>query len=104
IEPGPYRRPRVQEERRGVVIHRLWHYIPRRQSALRRAAYEASFFAHAALRRSPGTDVVLGVIPSLSAGAIARTYARRRGCAYGIIVQDLPAQAARQSGITRTDA
>jgi glycosyltransferase involved in cell wall biosynthesis len=99
-----YRRLRMREERAGVVVNRLWHYIPPRQSALRRAAYEASFVVHAGTKRAPKADAVIGVIPSLSAGVMARTYARRRGCAYGIVVQDLSAQAARQSGITKLGA
>ena len=93
---------RVREERHGVAVNRMWHYIPQRQSALRRAGYEATLFAHALARRSPPSDAVIGVIPSLSAGAIARTYARRQHCNYGIVVQDLSGQAARQSGITST--
>ena len=104
IEPDRYRRLDLHEERRGVRVHRLWHYIPQRQSAARRTGYEASFFAHALLRHAPQSDAVVGVIPSLSAGAIARTYARRRNCRYGIVVQDLLAQGARQSGITKMDA
>jgi colanic acid biosynthesis glycosyl transferase WcaI len=38
---------RLREERNGVHILRRRHYIPGRQSALRRAAYEATWLIHA---------------------------------------------------------
>lgn len=88
-----------RELHEGVTVHRLWHYIPPRQSAVRRAAYEATLWLHAMGRRAPASDAVIGVIPSLSTGAIAREYARRTSSRYGIVIQDLSAQGARQSGI-----
>jgi glycosyltransferase involved in cell wall biosynthesis len=103
IDPAYKRRVHMREERRGVAVDRRWHYVPARQSALRRAGYEASLFAHSMVRGSPESDAVIGVIPSLSTGAIARVYARRRSCKYGIIVQDLSTQAVSQSGITKAD-
>ena len=93
------RRLRAAESRAGVRVLRRRHYVPRSQSAIRRAAYEATFLLHGALSRPARPDVVLGVIPSLSGGLLARFFAARARAPYGLIFQDLMAPAARQSGI-----
>jgi putative colanic acid biosynthesis glycosyltransferase WcaI len=95
-----YRGRSLTELRRGVRIERRRHYVPNRQSALRRVAYEATFLA-AALGSSTSrkADVVLGVVPSLSGGVLARIAAARARAAYAIIFQDLMGSAAEQSGI-----
>jgi glycosyltransferase involved in cell wall biosynthesis len=97
----PYRgRWRLRETRRGVHIIRRRHYVPGRQSAIRRAAYEATWLMHAGpVSPRPRPDAVIGVIPSLSGGIIARIAAARARAAYGVIVQDLVSAAAAQSGI-----
>lgn len=98
VEPGE-RRMRAVESRDGVRVLRRRHYVPRSQSASRRAAYEATFLVHGALSRPERPDVVFGVIPSLSGGLLARFFAARARAPYGLIFQDLMAPAARQSGI-----
>jgi len=101
VEAAYRGRWRLREERGGVEILRRRHYVPRRQSALRRATYEASWLAHAGATRPPAApDAVLGVIPSLSGGVIARFAAARARAAYAVIVQDLVSVAATQSGIS----
>ena len=97
-EPGE-RRMRATELREGVRILRRRHHVPRSQSAIRRALYEATFLVHGALSRPERADVVFGVIPSLSGGILARFFAARARAPYGLIFQDLMAPAARQSGI-----
>ena len=100
VEPAYRGKWRLREERNGVQIVRRRHYIPGRQTAIRRAAYEGTWLAHASsVRLKPRPDAVLGVIPSLSGGAIARFAAARARAAYGVIVQDLVSAAATQSGI-----
>jgi colanic acid biosynthesis glycosyl transferase WcaI len=98
LEPGE-RRLRAVESRDGVRVLRRRHYVPRSQSAIRRAAYEATFLIHGALSRPERPDVVFGVIPSLSGGLLARFFAARARAPYSLIFQDLMAPAARQSGI-----
>jgi exopolysaccharide biosynthesis WecB/TagA/CpsF family protein len=93
------RRLRATESHRGIRVLRRRHYVPRIQSALRRATYEATFLIHGALSRPVRPDVVFGVVPSLSGGLLARFFAARAGAPYGLIFQDLMAPAARQSGI-----
>ena len=92
---------RAAEMRGGVRVLRRRHYVPRSQSAGRRAMYEGSFLVHGALSRPERPDAVFGVIPSLSGGLLARFFAARAGAPYGLIVQDLMAPAARQSETSR---
>lgn len=98
LEPDEHR-IRAAEWRQGVRVLRRRHYVPRFQSAIRRAAYEGTFLVHGALSRPDRPDVVFGVIPSLSGGILARFFAARARAPYGLIFQDLMAPAARQSGI-----
>lgn len=100
--PAEYRRLWQRETINGVRVRRSAHYVPRRHSAIRRALLEASFFASAAprfARRMTPPDVVIGVVPALSGGAVAALAARRFGAPYGLIFQDLSGQAAAQSGM-----
>ncbi len=86
----------------GVDVCRFRTYVPVQQSALRRAGYELSYLAHA-VTHGPfgwGPDAVVGVVPSLSGGVLARLEARRYRRPYGLILQDLMGPAAKQSGIS----
>jgi glycosyltransferase involved in cell wall biosynthesis len=93
-------RLRSREERHGVTLHRFRQYVPSRQSALRRAAFEASFLLQGLTARGlDRPDLVLGVLPSLSDGVLAAVAAARYRAPLGLYVQDLVGQAAAQSGI-----
>jgi glycosyltransferase involved in cell wall biosynthesis len=85
----------------GVDVRRRWHYVPGRQSAIHRGLYESTFLltglSAMALRRP---DAVVGVVPSLSGGVLARLAALRFRVPYGLIFQDLMGQAAEQSGVS----
>jgi len=84
----------------GVEIRRLAHYVPPRQSAIGRGLYEATFLARGATAlRVPRPDLVLGIIPSLSGGALAAIAAQRFRVPFGLVIQDLMGPAAAQSGI-----
>ena len=88
------------ERRNGVTIHRVPHYVPSRQNAIRRGIYEATFLASAArVAASMKPDVVIGVSPSLSGAVVATTLGRRLRVPSGLIIQDLMGSAAKQSGI-----
>jgi glycosyltransferase involved in cell wall biosynthesis len=83
-----------------VHVHRRWHYVPGSQSAARRALYEGSFFSSgASLLALPRPDVVVGIVPALSDGMLARMASQRFGVPYGIVFQDVMGLAAAQSGI-----
>jgi colanic acid biosynthesis glycosyl transferase WcaI len=84
-----------------IRIHRRRHYVPRTQTASRRAAYELSWLCSALpdvlVRRRP--DVVLGIVPSLSGAALAATAAARYRVPYALLFFDLMGRAAEQSGL-----
>jgi len=90
----------TREERGGVHVIRRAHYVPPVQSAVRRALYEATFLvmALAPAFRVPA-DAVIGIVPSLSGGILARLAASRRRIPYGLLFQDLMGPAAAQSGV-----
>ena len=91
---------RRTELRGGVTVHRRRHTVPSRQTALRRALYEASFLGHAALTGPRGPfDLVLSQMPGLAGGVVGARTARRAGVPHVVVVQDLMGAAARQSGI-----
>lgn len=100
--PADYQgRLRVDEVRRdGVHVRRLRHVVPSQQTAVKRAAYEASFGAHVLAQRLPWVpEIVLAVVPSLLGAAAAARIARRHGARLVVWVQDLMGPAAAQSGI-----
>ncbi|MEV7004273.1 glycosyltransferase [Streptomyces sp. NPDC093982] len=92
---------RTVEERNSVLVHRRRHTVPPRQTALRRALYEASIVAHGLVAppRMPRPDVVLAQLPSLAGGVLGACAARRWGVPFVPVVQDLMGAAAAQSGI-----
>ncbi|MEU9480430.1 glycosyltransferase [Streptomyces sp. NPDC048191] len=91
---------RTVEHRGGVRVHRRRGYVPSRQTALRRAAYEACFVAHGSVGPPAGRpDLVLTQMPALASGVIGGRTARRHGAPHVVVVQDLMGAAAAQSGI-----
>ena len=91
---------RITEKRDGVTVHRRRHYVPPRQTALRRAAFEASVLAHGLLPPGPRPpDAVVSQMPSLAGGVLAARLARRHRVPHVPVVQDLMGAAAAQSGI-----
>ncbi len=90
-----------EEQINGVRVIRAAHYVPRHQSAINRATYEGTFalMGLAASLRSIRVDAVVGIVPSLSGGVIARATATRLRVPYGLLFQDLVGRAAEQSGM-----
>lgn len=96
---------RTQEERGGVRVHRRRHTVPPRQTAVRRALFEASVLGHG-LYAPPAMgrpDAVVAQLPSLAGGIIGARLARRHLVPYVPVVQDLMGAAAAQSGIRGGD-
>ena len=90
----------TRERRNGVDILRLRHSVPHEMTALRRAAYEATFLAHATVRGlSQRPDLVLATTPALGGAVAAASVSRRVGAPLTIVVQDLMALATHQTGI-----
>ncbi|MDI5964415.1 glycosyltransferase [Streptomyces sp. SL13] len=99
-DPGYRGAWRRTEQRGGVTVHRRRHTVPARQTAVRRALYEASFLAHGQLTAPRGPfDLVLSQMPGLAGGLIGARLARRAGIPHVVVVQDLMGAAAAQSGI-----
>jgi glycosyltransferase involved in cell wall biosynthesis len=89
-----------RESINGVDVRRRWHYVPGRQSAIHRGLYEGTFLLTGlSMIALPRPDAVVGVVPSLSGGVLARLAGRRFRVPYGLIFQDLVGQAAKQSGV-----
>ncbi|SOE09318.1 Glycosyltransferase involved in cell wall bisynthesis [Streptomyces sp. 2323.1] len=101
VAEGYRGRWRMQERRIGVTVHRRRHTVPPRQTALRRAVFEASILAHGLVAPPRGVrpDVVLSQMPSLAGGVLGGRLARRAGVPHVVVVQDLMGAAAAQSGI-----
>ncbi|MEU6328290.1 glycosyltransferase [Streptomyces sp. NPDC047049] len=100
VAEGYRGRWRVRERRGGVTVHRRRHTVPPRQTALRRALFEASILVHGVVgppRIRP--DVVLTQMPSLAGGVLGARLARQAGVPHVVVVQDLMGAAAEQSGI-----
>lgn len=100
VEPADRRRLRRCEQRNGVAVHHLRHFVPGRQDAIRRVAWEATFAGHAAGYRLPNPpDLVIASTPSLGGAAVGARLAARHGVPLGVVVQDLVGQGVRQSGL-----
>ncbi|MFG1927768.1 glycosyltransferase family 4 protein [Cryptosporangium sp. NPDC048952] len=93
-------RPRFREMIGGLPVKRLRHFVPAKQSAARRAVWEATFTLNGlANRPASRPDAIVAFTPCLGAGVVAARYAAKAGVPLGVIVQDLTGQAASQSGI-----
>ncbi|MER6310212.1 glycosyltransferase [Streptomyces sp. NPDC001739] len=100
VAEGYRGRWRMREHRGGVTVHRRRHTVPARQTAARRALFEASILAHGVLAPPPvRPDVVLTQMPTLAGGVLGGRLARRAGVPHVVVVQDLMGAAAEQSGI-----
>jgi glycosyltransferase involved in cell wall biosynthesis len=100
--PAWRRQPAPRRTHNGAVaVRRHVHYVPARQSAVRRAAYELTWTATAVrsllTRRRP--DLVLGIVPSLGGGVLARLASMRYGVPYALLFQDVMGRAAEQAGV-----
>ncbi len=91
---------RTVEIRGGVGVHRRKHYVPPRQTALKRAAFEASVLATGLLAPPPGRpDAVVSQMPSLAAASSEPVSPAGTASPHIPVVQDLMGAAAAQSGI-----
>ncbi|WP_307815471.1 glycosyltransferase family 4 protein [Streptomyces sp. 7-21] len=100
-DPAYRRTWRTVDEREGVLIHRRRHAVPARQSAARRALYEATILGHGLLAppRIAPPHAVVAQVPSLAGGVLAARLARRYGVPFVPVIQDLMGAAAAQSGM-----
>jgi colanic acid biosynthesis glycosyl transferase WcaI len=104
IEPAYRWKLRARETRNGVTVRRARHFVPSRQSAETRLLWEATFLGNAGLMGLPKLDAVVAVSPSLSSAWVGARLARRHRVPFGVLVQDLYGQSAKQAGIARSGA
>ncbi|MCF6521862.1 glycosyltransferase [Streptomyces sp. JJ36] len=105
LDPAYRRVWRTEERHNGVRVHRRRHTVPPRQTAVRRALFEASVLTHGLLAppRTGRPDAVFAQLPSLAGGVLGARLARRHGVPFVPVVQDLMGAAAAQSGISGGD-
>jgi colanic acid biosynthesis glycosyl transferase WcaI len=85
----------------GVRVVRGKVYVPRRHTAVERAALEASFLLASSplLAAVPAPDVVLGIVPGLSSALLAIAASRLHRVPLTLWFQDLVGAGAVQSGV-----
>jgi colanic acid biosynthesis glycosyl transferase WcaI len=85
----------------GVPVHRCWHFVPARASALKRILHEATFVFTSTLRvlSLPAADVYVIVSPPLLLGAAAWLVTRLKRAPFVFHVQDLQPDAALKLGM-----
>jgi colanic acid biosynthesis glycosyl transferase WcaI len=87
----------------GVPVHRCWHFVPGRASALKRILHEATFVFASTLRilSLPAAAVYVIVSPPLLLGAAAWLVTRLKRAPFVFHVQDLQPDAALKLGMLR---
>ncbi len=87
----------------GVPVHRCWHYVPERATALKRIIHEATFVFFSTLRvlALPRPDVYVVVSPPLLLGAAAWVVSRVKAAPFVFHVKDLQPDAAVGLGMLR---
>ena len=88
----------------GVPVHRCWHFVPRRVSALKRIVHEGSFVFTSTLRALflEEPDVFVVVSPPLLLGAAAWFVGKLKRAPYVFHVQDMQPDAAVGLGMLKT--
>lgn len=85
----------------GVKVVRVWHYVPKGPSALKRIVHEASFlgvsFLHSLFLGK--FDIAVVVSPPLGLGVFAWLFSRIKGTPFVFHVQDLQPDAALSLGM-----
>ena len=91
------------ESHDGVSVTRAKHLVPTKMNALLRMRFETSLWWN--LRRvskqivGDDFDAVIACIPTVAAGIVGKTMAKKLGIPFGLIVQDLSGAGAKQSGL-----
>lgn len=91
------------DEINGVRVHRCWHFVPVRVSAVKRILHEATFVLTSILRilSLPQPDIYMVVSPPLLLGAAAWIVATVKRAPFVFHVQDLQPDAAVGLGMLR---
>jgi len=88
----------------GVSIIRAKHVVPPKMNAVLRIRFETSLWWN--LRRvskellGKNFDLIIACIPTVAAGIVGKSIAKKLGVPLGLIVQDLSGAGAKQSGMS----
>lgn len=85
----------------GVEVARVWHYVPKKLSSLKRIIHEASFLGLSFLRvlQMEKFDIAVVVSPPLGLGLFAWLFSKIKNTPYVFHVQDLQPDAAVSLGM-----
>ena len=87
----------------GIEIIRVKHFVPTIINALTRIFFEISLWRNLSKisKRLVGYDfeMVIACVPTVAAGIVAKSVARKLKLPFGIIIQDLSGAGAKQSGL-----
>jgi len=88
----------------GVPVHRCWHFVPKRVSALKRIFHEASFVFTSTLRALflPRADVYVLVSPPLLLGVAGWLVGKIKNAPFVFHVQDMQPDAAIGLGMLKS--
>lgn len=94
--PGEEKLPCRTDRIREVTVHRGWHYVPARATAVKRMIHELTFIGSSAVRAlfSPAPDVYVIVAPPLLTGLAIGFIAKLKGRPVLFHIQDLQPDAA----------
>lgn len=89
---------------KGVPVHRCWHFVPARVSALKRILHEGSFVFFSTLRALflPRPDVYIVVSPPLLLGVAAWLVGKLKRAPFVFHVQDMQPDAAVGLGMLKS--
>lgn len=101
--PEDRRRAFRTDEIRGVPVHRCWHYVPRKATALKRIIHEGTFVASSFLRQLmlPAPDAYVVVSPPLLLGAATWLLGAIKRRPFVFHIQDLQPDAAAGLGMLK---
>jgi glycosyltransferase involved in cell wall biosynthesis len=101
VLPEDKLRLRRHEFVNGVNVIHFRHYVPKKQSTLRRVVWELTFLANVSVKRTKTIpDLIFCSTPSLSGGLAGVYFARKYKIPLVTVVQDLVGKAVTQSGLS----
>ena len=100
VLPADKFRLRTREIRNQVLVRHFRHFVPSKQTMIRRIAWELSFFVNVLTSRPKSRpDLVICSTPSLSGGLLGVFFSRKFNVPLVTFVQDVVGQAVTQSGL-----
>ncbi len=100
VLPSDKFRLRYSEQRKGVLVRRFRHFVPGKQTMMRRIVWEMTFYLNALFSKpSRKPNVVIASTPSLSGALLGVYFAKRYRVQLVTVVQDVLGEAVTKSGL-----